>query len=154
MPLDVSYKRVEPGIWSGGGYVCWGWENREAPLRRITGTRFEFKLMCGTANPYITICAILAAGIDGLESQLPLFAGDCQGVASNLSAAERTRLQITTKLPTNIEESLKSLEADVELAKGLGTSLISAYVSITRGWNGVLREMEMKERENWIINNY
>jgi len=103
MPLDISYNRVQTGIWSGGEYVCWGWENREAPLLRITETRFEFKLMCGTANPYTTVCSMLVAGIDGLENRLPLLAGDCQGEAANMSAAERYRLQIMTKLPTSIE---------------------------------------------------
>lgn len=151
MPLDISYERVTTGIWSGGEYVCWGWENRETPMRRITETRFEFKLMCGTANPYVTLCAILAGGIDGLEKKLPLVAGDCQGEASNLSADERSRLQITTKIPTNIDESLEKLQLDVDLTRSLGKPLVSAYIAITKEWNEVLRKMETRERENWVI---
>jgi glutamine synthetase len=65
MPLDASYCRVGSGMWSGGEYACWGWENHETPLRRITTTRFELKLMCGTANPYLTLAALLAAALDG-----------------------------------------------------------------------------------------
>ena len=78
LPLDVSYERVRSGIWSGGEYVCWGWQNREAPLRRITTTRFEIKMLCGTANPYLALATLLSAGLDGLNSRLPLTAGDCQ----------------------------------------------------------------------------
>ena len=154
MPLDISYKRVGTGIWSGGDYVCWGWENRETPLRRFTQTRFEFKLMCGTANPYITICAILVAGIDGLDSKLPLLGGDCQGDASSLSAEERSHLHIMKMLPTSIDESLEKLKSDEILARGLGMPLVSAYASITKEWNDVLRNMEEQQRDNWIISHY
>lgn len=77
LPLDISYERVATGIWSGGEYIAWGWQNKETPLRRITQNRFELKLHCGMANPYASLAAILAAGIDGLNRSLPLTAGDC-----------------------------------------------------------------------------
>lgn len=141
-------------MWSGGEYACWGWENRETPLRRITSTHFEFKLMCGTANPYLTLAALLAAGLHGLESKLPLVAGNCTGEAARMSAEGRSRLQITAKLPTSIDESLGVLQADAALARELGDGLVKAYIAVTRGWNEALRQMETQERDNWIMAHY
>ena len=34
----ISYRRLAPNRWTGA-YVCWGVENREAPLRFIRGAR-------------------------------------------------------------------------------------------------------------------
>jgi glutamine synthetase len=110
--------------------------------------------MCGTANPYITICAILVAGIDGLDSKLPLLGGGCQEDASSLSAEERSHLHIMKMLPTSIDESLEKLKSDEILARGLGMPLVSAYASITKEWNDVLRNMEEQQRDNWIISHY
>lgn len=141
-------------MWSGGEYACWGWENRETPLRRITLSRFEFKLMCATANPYLTMAALLAAAIDGLEHKLPLVAGDCKSEASRLTAEERRLLGITDKLPISIEESLDALQMNTALVRGLGESMIEAYIAITRGWNEVLRQMDKQERHNYIIEHY
>lgn len=154
MPLKISYNRIATGIWSGGEYVFWGWENRETPLRRIDERRFEFKLMCGTANPYITMCAILLGAIDGLDKKLPLVAGDCQAEAANLSAEERASLQILQKLPTSIGESLQKLRSDEVLVEGLGKPMISAYIALTERWNKSLGEMETQARENWLVSRY
>jgi len=154
LPIDASYVRVESGMWSGGEYACWGWENRETPLRRITLSHFEFKLMCGTANPYLTMAALLAAAIDGLEHKLPLIAGDCKSEASHLSAEERRLLQITDKLPTSVEESLKALQMNSALVRVLGECMIEAYIAVTRGWNEVLRQMDIHEQHTYIIEHY
>ena len=154
MPIDASYVRVESGMWSGGIYACWGWENRETPLRRITLSRFEFKLMCGTANPYLTMAALLGAAIDGLEHKLPLVAGDCKSEASRLSAEERRLLRITDKLPISVEESLEALQMNTALVRVLGKCMIKEYIAVARGWNEVLRRMDVPERHTYIIENY
>ena len=74
-----SYDRLQPNTWSGA-YLCWGNENREAPLRAASppGTpdglvsNFEIKSFDGSANPYLGLAAIVAAGIDGLRRHLSL----------------------------------------------------------------------------------
>jgi glutamine synthetase len=75
LPQDISYSRVAAGLWSGGEYACWGWENKEVPLRRIEENHFEFKLADGLANPYLTLCGTIAAGIAGMRNHAPLQAG-------------------------------------------------------------------------------
>lgn len=55
LPLPASYKRMIDGVWSGGTYVCWGTDNREAPVRLCNASspssrNFEVKCHDGLAN--------------------------------------------------------------------------------------------------------
>ena len=78
-PTVASYLRLQPHHWSGA-MQCWGIENREAALRFIAGTtpstaagaNIEVKPVDGTANPYLAVGAMLAAGLDGLQRELRL----------------------------------------------------------------------------------
>lgn len=66
-------------MWSGA-YLCWGKENKEAPLRTACPpgvpdglvSNFEFKAIDGCANPYLALSAIIASGIDGLRRHVCL----------------------------------------------------------------------------------
>jgi glutamine synthetase len=68
-PLVNSYRRLQPGNWAPAS-ASWGYDNRAAMVR-VVGTgpslRMEFRLPGADANPYLTIAAVLAAGIAGLE---------------------------------------------------------------------------------------
>lgn len=154
LPLDVSYDRVRPGIWSGGEYVCWGWQNREVPLRRISTTRFEIKTLCGTANPYVALAALLAAGLDGLRRSLSFTTIDCQHDPASLSDAQRHALGIRYRLPASINESLDALEQDALLRETIGLRLAAAYSAVTRDWNDHLRAMDEHDRHEFLLANY
>lgn len=154
LPLDVSYERVATGIWSGGEYVSWGSQNRETPLRRIAQNRFEVKLHCGTANPYTSLAALLAAGIDGLRKGFPLAAGDCQDVPSQMTEEQRMAMGICAMIPSSLEESLGCLSDDLELVETLGSAYVDPYVAVTRKWNDHLSSMSPVSRRNWLLRNY
>jgi glutamine synthetase len=68
-PLVNSYRRLQPGNWAPS-VASWGYDNRAA-MARVVGRgpslRMEFRLPGADANPYLTIAAVLAAGIAGLE---------------------------------------------------------------------------------------
>ncbi|EED15672.1 FluG family protein [Talaromyces stipitatus ATCC 10500] len=154
LPQQESYARVQSGIWSGGEYAAWGWENKEVPLRRIESNHFELKLMDGFANPYLALCAILAAGIDGMKRGINLTAGPCPKGANLLSPEEREQLGIRTLLPKSLTESLDSLVSDTTICESVGQAIIQPYVAIKRGeieqvktWTGV-------ERRNYLISRY
>lgn len=154
LPLDTSYDRVRSGIWSGGEYVCWGWQNRETAMRRISRDRFEVRTVCGTANPYLTLLALLAAGLDGLRRNLRLAMSDCQQDPSKLSDSERLSLGIDQHLPASVEESLEMLERDAQLRETIGLSLAAAYSAVTRAWNQQLRTMSEHDRHEYLLANY
>ena len=153
LPLDICYERVATGIWSGGEYVSWGWQNKETPLRRIDNNRFEVKLHCGMANPYASLAAILAAGVDGLKRGLPLTAGDCQSSPANMSEEQRTQLDIRP-VPRSLQQSVEHLIEDKELQQILGEEYVATYVSVSAGWNQQLNEMDPKSQRRTLLENY
>ncbi|KAK0640399.1 Protein fluG [Lasiodiplodia hormozganensis] len=154
LPLDASYERVKAGMHSGGEWVCWGTQNRETPLRRITRARFEVRSVCGTANPYLVMAAMLAAGLDGLERELEL-PGECpvEG-ASQISQAQREKAGITTRIPQSVEESVDALARDTALYDRLGPQIVKPYATLTTGWNAHLRGMEPGERHALLLSRY
>src|SRR5262249_34655895 len=76
-PSVNSYERLKPNNWSSA-YTCWGPDNREAAVRipspfrgRVeASTNIEIKAVDASANPYLALGAIVAAGIDGIERGL------------------------------------------------------------------------------------
>ena len=76
-PSFNSYQRIAPGTWSGA-YECWGFDNREAPVRvpsvfrgaEEESTNVELKACDATCNPYLAIGGVIAAGLDGIEREL------------------------------------------------------------------------------------
>jgi glutamine synthetase len=154
LPSDISYERVATGIWSGGEYVAWGWENKEVPLRRIAKNRFELKLVDGLSNPYLVLCAILSAGIIGIECDLPLTGGHCPIAPARLSVKEREALGVEYLLPTTLDESLALLNRDVPTKCRLGFEFVSSYFSVKKGEAQFLRAMDEDQRRVWLISRY
>src|ERR1700758_626978 len=74
-PTVNSYKRTVPGLWAPVN-ATWGLDNRTAAVRAIPSTgkssRAELRITGADINPYIAMAASLAAGLDGIQRQLPL----------------------------------------------------------------------------------
>ena len=139
LPIPASYKRVTDGAWSGGTYVCWGTENREAPVRLTNSAspssrRFEMRYIDGTANPYLVLAGILGAGYLGIRSNLELTISDCPGPksAAQMSEVERRALGISKRMPLNWNEARESFASDEELSKVLGTEFQEKYLSVNK----------------------
>ncbi|KAB8235891.1 FluG family protein [Aspergillus alliaceus] len=151
LPSDISYCRVATGVWSGGEYAAWGWENKEVALRRIQENRFEVKLVDGLSNPFLVLSALLSAGTDGMRANLPLRGGHCHKGAAQLSAEEREALGVKDILPTTLDNSLAFLAGDYVMRDLLGPDLVSSYISLKKGEAVFLRAMEQDERRRWLI---
>ncbi|KAF7297453.1 1,2-dihydroxy-3-keto-5-methylthiopentene dioxygenase [Mycena indigotica] len=139
LPTNASYKRMTDGVWSGGTYVNYGTENREAPIRLTNATspasrNFEIRFVDGTANPHLALAAILAGGLLGFDAQQKLEMQDCPGPksAAELTEQERLALGITTRMPLSVEEGQKSLEEDGALKAVLGTEFVEKYLAVNR----------------------
>lgn len=75
-PTINSYRRFDRGAWSPVD-VTWGYENRTAAIRAITtpnaaAARLEHRAGGADVNPYLTLSAILSAGAEAIETDLPL----------------------------------------------------------------------------------
>ena len=140
LPIPASYKRVVDGIWSGGTYIYWGTENREAPVRLSNATspssrNFEIRFIDGTANPYLTIASILGVGFAGIEDNIELAIQDCPGppTAAEMSEEERQALGITQRMSLTWEESRTRLSESVLLRdRVLGSELVEKYLAVNK----------------------
>jgi glutamine synthetase len=73
-PHVNSYKRFAPGSFAPTA-VAWGHDNRTCSLRVVghgESKRVENRLPAADVNPYLAIAAMIAAGLHGIESELPL----------------------------------------------------------------------------------
>lgn len=152
-PTVVSYKRLKPHMWASA-FTCWGEDNREAMIRvpsssaenRSASTRVEYKAIDNTANPYLAMLGILAAGMDGIERDLDPGEPVRQDPDS-LSAAERSERGIE-RYPETLSEALDALEADEVLQDALGEPLFQSFVAIKRAqwedFNGSVTDWELE----------
>ncbi|KAK6152355.1 hypothetical protein DH2020_014990 [Rehmannia glutinosa] len=130
-PVPNSYDRIQPNTWSGA-YLCWGMENREAPLRAACppGTpdgivsNFEIKVFDGCANPHLGLASIIAAGIDGLRkhSTLP------EPIDDNPDNV-KDKVQ---RLPESLSESVEALDKDAVLRDLIGEKLLVAVKGVRK----------------------
>ena len=69
-PTVNSYCRMwDTGFWAPI-YKNWGWQNRTTTVRVATGGRFEYRGVDSSCNPYLTVAALLRAGLDGVRREL------------------------------------------------------------------------------------
>ncbi len=152
-----SYNRIRPHFWSGA-FRAWGKDNREAALRLPTGrhghgpNHFELKANDITANPYLALGAVIAAGLDGLSRGLTLPA-PVQGDPGLLSDDERKTLGIEA-LPTDLEEALRRLERNEVLAGTFGAEALRAYLAVKRNEWQATKDMTLDEQVSLLLERY
>ena len=131
LPDEISYGRVADDSWTGGTWVAWGTQNREVPLRRVSGGRWEIRCLDGFANLYFAVSAILAAGLLGLKSSVVDFPQrDVPCNPSQLDEAGRAKYGITQKLPATFQEAVHALQADGELKEALADEFVMDYLAM------------------------
>jgi glutamine synthetase len=147
-PTVNSYKRINaPRTTSGATWspntVTYTGNNRTHMIRIPDAGRFEFRLADGAANPYAMEAAVLTAGLDGIAQKRD------PGERLDIDMyAEGHKVTNAKKLPLNLLDALRALEASSVLREGLGEQFISAYVKLKRAdWNeyaGHLTEWERR----------
>jgi glutamine synthetase len=138
-PTVNSYKRLaSPAPDSGAAwspvYATYGGNDRTHMLRVPDPGRVEDRCIDGSANPYLTLSAIVAAGLDGIERRLN--PGDpCELNLLTLPEHEAAERGLVT-MPMTLWHALEHLEADDVLREGLGKTpegdYVDYFVSIKR----------------------
>jgi glutamine synthetase len=149
-PSPNSYQRLAPGMWSSA-YAAYGPDNREAAVRLtspVAGAEsatanVEFKPMDVTANPYLALAAVLAAGMDGVERDLD--PGEPVTVdPATLSDEERASRGIY-HLPASLDETLDALEGNEVLIRALGEPLVRTHLAVGRAQAKMAKELSPEE---------
>jgi glutamine synthetase len=130
-----SYRRLQPQTWASA-YRVWGPDNREAALRvaspfwghEAESTNVELKACDSSANPYLAMGAVIAAGLDGIERGLvppaPVLVDP-----HTLDEASR-RAVGASRHPTSLGEAIGHLRDDRVLMDALGDRLSASYIAV------------------------
>ena len=130
-----SYRRLQPQTWASA-YRVWGPDNREAALRvastfwghEAESTNVELKASDSSANPYMALGGLIAAGLDGLERELKL-PPPVTVDPHSLDEAGRASAG-AVRLPRSLDEALQKLRADQVLMEALGDRLSTSYIAV------------------------
>ncbi|CRK56575.1 Glutamine synthetase, putative [Alloactinosynnema sp. L-07] len=150
----ASFLRLRPSRWAGA-WQCWGHETREAALRMITGVigteprsaNAELKCVDASANPYLLVGAVIAAGLAGVDADLRLPA-PITGDPATLPEPDRV-----PPLPAAAAEAADALESSTVLAAALGPELHDAIITVRRGEHrrcAGLSEADLAAATRWV----
>ena len=134
-PSLGSLARLRPGFFAGA-FAFWGVENREAPLRYVPGSKFlgsdhanvELKTSDASANPYLALAAVLAAGAAGVADELSL-EPPVQADPGSWSEKERAGQKIAL-LPRTQAEQEAALTGNPRIPAVLGDELLGAFLAV------------------------
>lgn len=150
-PLVNSYKRLVPG-YEAPVYISWGRTNRSALIRiprisrgRTKSTRCELRCPDPSANPYLAIATMLAAGLDGITKKLtPPAAAE-----EDLYHVDGVRAGLNT-LPGDLGEAIEELRGDEVMQAALGQHVYERYVEAKmQEWNEYRTHVS-----EWELNRY
>lgn len=131
-PTVNSYKRLMCGQSLSGtswapAFIGYGNNNRTT-VARVVYQRIEWRLPDSSANPYLALAGVIAAGLDGIDRKLD--AGDPVNLdVYEMSDAERAALGLDI-LPQNLGMAAAALKADTVLGEALGTAFVDEFVAL------------------------
>lgn len=124
-PSTNSYRRLKPG-YEAPTTLFFSVANRSAAIR-IPGyatepadKTVEYRPGDATANPYIAMAALLAAGLDGLKRKIDPSEEGFGPYDKNIHALSAGEGTAIVPLPTSLEEALSCLEQDGGFLSELG----------------------------------
>ncbi|WP_231185599.1 type I glutamate--ammonia ligase [Haladaptatus sp. DYF46] len=132
-PTVNSYKRLVPG-YEAPVYVAWSDTNRSALIRvpdaAGASSRFEIRSPDPSCNPYLSLAAVISAGLEGIEND----ADPGKPVREDIyefTDEKREEYGITT-LPGSLDEAVDALEADEVITEGLGEHVTEKFIEAKR----------------------
>ncbi len=123
-PYVNSYKRFVAGSFAPTA-VAWGKDNRTCSLRVVghgEGMRLENRLPGADVNPYLALSAMIAAGLHGVDSELPLEPPQ-EGNAYTSDAP---------RVPTNLYEARDLFSASEVARQAFGEEVVDHYLNHAR----------------------
>lgn len=139
-PSEISYQRLTPHRWSAA-FNNLGAQDREAAMRicpvsgRMQETiarqfNVEYRAADAAASPYLVLAALIHAGVQGIEEQLPLPDATTDDL-SLLDTAQLTARGIE-RLPQSLSEALSRFEQSDHTDAWFGETFKSVYVALKK----------------------
>jgi glutamine synthetase len=123
-PNVNSYKRYVPGSFAPTS-VRWGVDNRSCALRLVGhghSLRAENRTPGGDVNPYLAVAAMVAAGLHGIDNELPLE----PAFEGNAYADE------SVKVPHTLRDAAGLWQHSQIASAAFGTEVIEHYANYAR----------------------
>lgn len=150
-PVVNSYKRINaPRTVSGATWspnsVTYAGDNRTHMIRVPGKGRFEMRLPDGAANPYLLQASLLAAGLDGLERRIN------PGAPLDINMyTEGHKVKDAKKLPLNLLDAVRALDASDAMPRILGKGLVEPYARLKMAeWNAHCGHLSEWERQTTL----
>jgi len=134
-------------------YVAWSAKNR-SPLIRVPAskglsTRIELRNPDPSANPYLALAVMLAAGLDGIRKKLKLQPPTNQNIYT-MSDAERMEKGIIS-LPSSLQEALEELKNDDVICEALGEHVLTHFIRAKEiEWEMYRTQVHPWERDQYL----
>ncbi|HEX2075844.1 MAG TPA: glutamine synthetase family protein [Geodermatophilus sp.] len=136
-PNYNSFRRLQPSAWAAAT-TAWGFDNREAALRVCSpfhgreeeSFNLEFKTSDPSANPYLSLGALVTAGLDGIARGLEPGEPAAHDPA-RMSPEELDRGRVRP-LPKSMGAALDELERDEVLLGSMKELLARCYLGVRR----------------------
>ncbi|MEQ8354425.1 MAG: glutamine synthetase family protein [Kiloniellaceae bacterium] len=142
-PTPNCYHRLKPHTFAPSN-ISWGVEDRTAMVRMKDvgqdNCHIEMRAGSGLSNPYLSIAAVIAAGLLGVrdKSELP-----------TPSAGPSEEDPKHKKLAGSLEESLAALKKDKAMSEMLGADLVKLFTVVKQAeldrFRGHVTDWERKE---------
>jgi glutamine synthetase len=123
-PNINSYKRFALGSFAPTA-IAWGFDNRTCALRVVGhggGLRAENRVPGGDVNPYLALAAVVAAGLHGIENELPLE----PAFEGNAYASDKPRV------PTTLRDAAELFEKSSLARSAFGDDVVDHYANAAR----------------------
>lgn len=131
-PTVNSYKRLAVSESASGTTWSPVWKaagdnNRTCLVRTVAG-RIEWRLPDPSCNVYAALAATLAAGMDGIDRELPA----PEAVDADLYQRHAAGETLPPRLPRDLHEALAALRADAILRDDLGEAFCEQFLTLKR----------------------
>jgi glutamine synthetase len=123
-PNINSYKRYVPGSFAPTA-VRWGPDNRTCALRLVghgASLRAENRVPGGDVNPYLAVAAMIAAGLDGIDRELPL----------EPAVEGNAYLDTSARVPHTLRDALDLWQKSDLAREAFGAEVVEHYANYAR----------------------
>jgi glutamine synthetase len=151
-PLINSFKRLVPG-YEAPVNIAWSDRNRSplvrVPAKRGDSTRIEVRVPDPSANPYLALTVMLAAGLDGIEKKLTPPPAVNKNIFA-MSQREKRRLKIEP-LPANLNEAVQNLEKSKVIREALGEHIFHHFIQAKKmEWSIYISQVHEWELDRYL----
>jgi glutamine synthetase len=123
-PNINSYKRYVPGSFAPTS-VRWGPDNRTCALRLVghgPSLRVENRVPGGDVNPYLAVAAMIAAGLHGIDNELPL----------EPAVEGNAYLDTSARVPHTLRDALELWDKSDLARQAFGAEVVEHYANYGR----------------------